>query len=322
MTLLISVANPRFVILLADRRITADGKLVDDQYNKLTILCCQDARVAIAFTGLARAKQFDTSEWIMSYLDKIAPPNDWFDSIFEGMRSEIDDEFKRCKFTKYGLTILVTGFVHANSATTRVSQTISNVTESGEIGAEFRIVKESVGDGDGTAVVAGKTTAVSSRARNALKILADSLADPRNAVRKAVRTLHDAAESGSAMRTIGDYCNSAVIECLPDTPIVATYHVPRVDRVVHGPSIVITGAMSSYGVEMQGPNALTGPEIGKKAHCWCGSGLFFRYCHRKKFGSVYAKSTLFRAPMTWMQRCEFPDARPSGRIFVVKGGFE
>ena len=112
MTLLVSILNTEFAILLADRRLTSGGNLVDDHYNKLTVLCCHNARVAIAFTGLAQAGTFDTSEWMMSYLNKVGDVDDRFDAIFDGMRIEIESELKRRSLTQHVLTILVSGFEH------------------------------------------------------------------------------------------------------------------------------------------------------------------------------------------------------------------
>jgi hypothetical protein len=68
MTLLFSLANNEYSILLADRRISRDGKLVDDEFNKLCILFSDDARLAIAYSGPAISNVGNTSEWLFNAL--------------------------------------------------------------------------------------------------------------------------------------------------------------------------------------------------------------------------------------------------------------
>ena len=68
MTLIVAAGNKDFAVLAADRRLTSNGKLVDDEANKATILACYDARMAIAFTGLATWGSFSTEKWLLESL--------------------------------------------------------------------------------------------------------------------------------------------------------------------------------------------------------------------------------------------------------------
>lgn len=64
MTLVLGLINHRQAILVSDRRYTVNGQVLDagdDERNKASVLFCQDARVAVGFTGLAKAGDFDTS---------------------------------------------------------------------------------------------------------------------------------------------------------------------------------------------------------------------------------------------------------------------
>ena len=68
MTLIVALGNTEQVIQISDRRLTCDGKLIDDESNKCGVLFCLNARMAFGFTGLARWKNFETTKWLfMSY---------------------------------------------------------------------------------------------------------------------------------------------------------------------------------------------------------------------------------------------------------------
>lgn len=71
MTLILAFANREIAVLLADRRISSNGRLIDDEYNKLVVLCCHDARVALAFTGLAQMANLDIATWLTNTVGEI-----------------------------------------------------------------------------------------------------------------------------------------------------------------------------------------------------------------------------------------------------------
>ena len=58
MTLILGLANQQQVILISDRRLSCNGKVVEDESNKAATFNLQDARLAVAFTGLASAGTF------------------------------------------------------------------------------------------------------------------------------------------------------------------------------------------------------------------------------------------------------------------------
>ena len=71
MTLIVAMANDSIAVLVADRRITQGQIVLDDEFNKVTVLVCKDARLSAAFTGLATYNDFNTSEWIANTLHQI-----------------------------------------------------------------------------------------------------------------------------------------------------------------------------------------------------------------------------------------------------------
>jgi hypothetical protein len=71
MTLILALLNRDQAVLASDRRVTHDGRLVDandDEYDKTAIVTFEDARLAVAFTGLAKQDASLTNEWLLRAL--------------------------------------------------------------------------------------------------------------------------------------------------------------------------------------------------------------------------------------------------------------
>ena len=81
MTLIVSLLNCEKAVLLADRRISADGQTLDDGYNKVCVYCGHDARIVFAFTGIATFQGFDTSTWLMRELHELGESR--IDKLFD-----------------------------------------------------------------------------------------------------------------------------------------------------------------------------------------------------------------------------------------------
>jgi hypothetical protein len=59
MTQVVAAGNWSYAVVVADRRFTVDGQLVDeadDERNKLLIVATPTTRLAVAFCGLARLR--------------------------------------------------------------------------------------------------------------------------------------------------------------------------------------------------------------------------------------------------------------------------
>ena len=321
MTLLLAMVRPDYVVLLADRRITSGGELVSDAQTKLTILCCTDARVALAFTGLAKAGSFDVHSFIVDVISDAGATDGRFEAVVARLQEALRLELRRRSLDRHALTILMTGYFHGNASTRTICVELSNWDAGTESVIDFQLrCRHPAGTGR-FVHLNGMTCAVSDAAIKELELMATRPIDRRHVVRKAVQILQRSAERREAARAIGHNCNTAIIEASVDTSITCTYHLRQAESEVHGPAVVIVGALTQSSVMMRGDQMLAGPEIRKREPCWCGSGLRFKGCHYRKFGSTYVNAQAFRKPLTWMCRFTVPDARPAGSFFCVAGGF-
>lgn len=322
MTLLLSIINDVYSILISDRRISSGTTIVDDQYNKMCILCCDDARVSIAFTGIATSGSFDTSKFIMETLEQVEASSDKLSDMLEELRSRIGSALSKLRLSGYPLTILVTGYRYDELGGVPCAFRISNVDSEGRIEKEFFISGIAKSSGGQIIEFAGMTPAIPIGTYASLTEIARLTTDPRHALRRAVMALQKSAASKDAMRTIGQFCNSAIILRQVDTNIVSTFHAPKGAKMISGPNSIITKGLYSYGNSMSSQKLLTGPEIRKREPCWCESGKRFKDCHMKKFGSSYASVPAFKRPMTWVTRIELAAPRLSGKLFQICGAFE
>lgn len=75
MTLLLGLVNRQQAILVSDRRLSVNGRVVEDDSNKAGILVCRDAHVAFGFTGLAQDVRFVTRRWLTEALMESVEPD-------------------------------------------------------------------------------------------------------------------------------------------------------------------------------------------------------------------------------------------------------
>ena len=75
MTLILTLGNNDQMIQISDRRLSSNGKLIDDESNKCGVLFCKKARTAFGYTGLAQWKSFNTQKWLLKALHDSAQPD-------------------------------------------------------------------------------------------------------------------------------------------------------------------------------------------------------------------------------------------------------
>jgi hypothetical protein len=115
MTLIIGLQNRDQTVLLSDRRVTRDGRLVDDESNKAAVFVCKNARVAVAFTGLAKAGAFQTSRWLSEALMESAPPDYLIEPTIVRLRERATRALQGVRVTNQAdkrLSILLAGYTY------------------------------------------------------------------------------------------------------------------------------------------------------------------------------------------------------------------
>ena len=320
MTIIVALANRETAILLADRRISNEGHIVDDEYNKLIVLCCHDAKVALAFTGLARMPGLDMTDWLTECLLKIEKAGvRTLAETISGLKDHLDHLFRSIQ-GEHKLTVVICGFVYWNDVPEPCIYKISNFEFNDHAQRDF-ILGSVCGSPDGSVEVAGASSGLPQETLQRLRSLLERKVPRQSLVRFAVRHLQSAARKHQSLGTVGERCNAAVIQAARDTPITSTYHVPKGARQAFGCNVVIYEGLFCYGVDIMAPQILAGGEIRKNDPCWCGSGQPFKHCHLKKFGAVEVAAQAWKRPLNWVVEIERNDPVPSGRLFRIQSGF-
>jgi len=99
MTLILALGNRRQTVLVSDRRLMSNGRVVEDESNKAAVFVCRDARLAVAFTGLAEYGTFRTRFWLPTALLESAAPDYSMSGIIERFRARATRDFAQLPST-------------------------------------------------------------------------------------------------------------------------------------------------------------------------------------------------------------------------------
>ncbi|WP_373506591.1 hypothetical protein [Thiocapsa sp.] len=121
MTIILALGNRQQVIQLSDRRLSRNGRLVDDESNKSGILFCPDARLAFGYTGLARYGSFKTIDWLLHALHDAGPPTFLVHDVMEKLKANATRTFREHPALKAApreakkLSLMFSGYVYLRS---------------------------------------------------------------------------------------------------------------------------------------------------------------------------------------------------------------
>jgi len=297
MTLLLSGVTQEFGIVLSDRRVTANGELVDDEVNKTTGYFCTDAKVVLTYTGLARAGSFETGSWLQDFLVHNSEPERRWVPLRTRLVKSLEDQMKKvaAPIAAKRLSILVTGYQYSEDGdmAAAVLTRISNFEKGDAILAQpseaFHVEdarpRQPSNKPPYLFIVAGTTRGIEARMSQEFQELLISQAPGRGVADKALELGITAAQSPRSAGVVGQSWSSAVIFSHPRDPIWVQYHAPTpvkeqwtanlVDAT--GPHPVI--GLSSLMVETAEPSAHSFPGTRRNAPCPCGSGKKYKKCH-------------------------------------------
>src|ERR1051325_2606816 len=121
MTLILALGNSDQMIQLSDRRLSWDGQVVEDEASKAGLLICLNARLVFGFTGLAKAGDFKTRDWLLDAIQDCGPPahDHSLDGILERLRIRATETFcqhadlRGLQRKDKRLSIMFSGYMHA-----------------------------------------------------------------------------------------------------------------------------------------------------------------------------------------------------------------
>ena len=292
MTLIFAVTSPKYALIVADARLSAGEKIVDDDSTKVGVLDCQDATALYAYTGLASIPgRFTARCWIQETFLACAPPDYSFPQILERFVVAANAKFSSLGFRRISarqrrLSIVLTGFQYDGVP---IAGLISNFESfSGTVephAREFRSYGLSATNPDQGAVIAvhGNFDALKiDQTQSLMKLVTDGR--PPQAVRdKCEALIHDLAGDPKSSGTIGRTILGGTLTLnARGRPLAEAYYssdVPRSHRrmLAH----VSAQRHQSMAISDIVLNFLGAPTPGKQprnSKCACGSGLKYKSC--------------------------------------------
>ena len=320
MTLVLGAVGPRHAVLVADRRVTRDGLLLDDEYNKVTVLFCEDAKFGVAFTGMARIGQTPTHEWIASTLARLTEDQPKSADLLVALSAALSTAVAEHSGEDKRLALMLVGFVYWESTPSGRIYEITNFAAGGKGATNFETFSFSVGE-TAVAHAIGDTSHLHQSTLPTFCSLVTGQLTRSDLVRYAVFQLRRTAKTAGARSTIGESCNAITLTAPVNTVVTSTYHTTKHSPAAYGANVVIAQGLLSTGEMVSGPGVVSGKEIQKKDSCWCGSGVAYSKCHLRKFGATNLFHPAWRMPLASFIKLQRELTWPSGNVFCVSSSY-
>jgi hypothetical protein len=304
MTLIIGLGNQNQVALISDRRLSSNGKIVEDESNKACTFVCRDARLAVAFTGLAQAGSFLTRRWLLEAILESAQPDYMMRPTIARLCDRATIDFAKITNVKKQykrLSIVLAGYCYDEEPPRCYFYQISNFEgfdhkqpPLAEPSDKFSVycMRESRPSNISPAIVlvAGAYQALNQKYVNTLLTLLRDNRPHQAIVGKGVEILRELAKSHKSNNVIGKQCTSIILPSDPKASPFGSYHSFKPTHKTYLPSYVMArgeegGAFiidsPEFHVEDSSgrPEILNVPRVGRNWPCPCGSGKKYKKCH-------------------------------------------
>ena len=306
-TLILAVLNRDQAILVSDRRVTVDGRLVDptdDERNKAGVLVTRDARAAFAYTGLATFQTFDTERWLLETLPKCAPPDFAIEPLLTRFARQAEHDIGALSVAPKikRLTVMIAGYSYDDGGTPRGHLwRISNFeggpgdparnTASAAFTVAYWRDLQNAADCFCLGAAAGSTAALKERHMEAMHALVHARRPVRGIVGKAVDVLREVARSPDSKDTISTHCTSIMLPSARGLQAQAEYHASAATATARGIAYVhaVGDQFGTLAMKMESLNQYDSggtplqvvPRVGRNQPCPCGRGKRYKHCHGK-----------------------------------------
>ena len=309
MTLIVSAGNEDYIVLAADQLLTradASGNptFFEDKSNKMTVLDTIDARVAIAYTGLAQdgvpkghqgpppPGAFSASYWIVEALCDCAEPDRMLEPMLFRLRDAADERFSRlnARGPARGIAIVIVGyrFRQPGEPDYRLMRfTLTNMHGSSPSGDDPFVLTVPEPLAVPFAEAAGYLYAWQDSDEAFLRKSADNAsgpADPNATVQRAAHTIRSMAARPASRGAIGAACSTIYISANPKHQWVSEHHPVKGVKEFRGVNEVTASAERiecAMNLTMGSGDGsfVLGPKLARNELCWCGSGKKYKRCH-------------------------------------------
>jgi hypothetical protein len=303
MTIILALGNSQQIIQISDRRLSGNGRTIDDESNKAGVLACPNARLSFGFTGLAKYGNFNTMDWLLGLISDAGPPNFQIYDILERLRVAASESFfnhpalRNLARHDKKLSVMFSGYLYNTGVPVQAYALISNYVD-WQSGWAFDVVQEEFNSRYFSATPGVEDPLFIQRIGNwsgirdaDIEKFRSFLAKKRPAqavVGYALSYLRELADHPGSSGTIGKQFTSIIIPQNPNADLEGSYHSNVVRREFYMPASVSLFPDQHWSianvmirpVEADTP-PMSFPTVNKNAPCPCGSRIRYKNCHGK-----------------------------------------
>lgn len=284
MTLIVAAGCREYAVLVADRRLSFNGQVRDDESNKLFVLRSNGLRLAVAYTGVAQLGSFRTSEWLPERLREAMQPAGILNlDHFCDRATEDFAHMRSARPADLFLFLGIVGFVAAPETNERqlTRVLIGNALLSegddgprlGRFGWSGGVYPS--GSPETFALVGGAIDRGYEPLRMELETFLAEGRPSKAVVAKSVDLIRGAAQSDPR---VGGQCSSIVLHSSGE--MVYEYHTSVPTKTIHSPAVITPKSIFlGVKIERQGDGVTSVPRVATRAPCPCGSGSRYGRCH-------------------------------------------
>lgn len=303
MTIILALGNDDQLIQISDRRLSSNGRMLDDESNKVGVMTCINARVAFGYTGIARYHSFRTIDWLLTALSEAGPPDYLAHSILERLKENATHTFQEHPALRLAprsvkkLSILFSGYIYGNGGPQLGYAVISNYTDL-DTGHQFDTTQDNFTARFFSSIDVIANPTLIQRVGNWHGISEQNMYQlrqilnerkPRKAILDvAIDFLRELSDRPESANSIGKQLTSISINPNLHEPVCTDYHSNVVMRGSYMPASVVLLPHQSFTisnisispVEDDTP-PMSVPKVNKNAPCPCGSRVRYKNCHGK-----------------------------------------
>lgn len=309
MTIILALGNSDQFIQLSDRRLSSNGRSVDEESNKAGSIICADARFIFGFSGLATIGTFKTRQWILETLYQSGPPDYTAYETLKRFTDRASVDFRTLPWLKdlspseKRLSIIFSGYLDSHRPPLGAGALISNYQDWAanvcypEAQDNFLFAKTNERRPSDEPMFfmqrIGNWPAMYKPDELSLRALLKDKKPKHAIISKCVELIRTMADRPEAHGTIGKQITSICIFRDPRNATEVGYHSNVTTYDNYLPSQVVSVSDNEHimmmdprlqAQESNGTPVLFIPKVARKAPCPCKSGKRYKHCHGKKRG--------------------------------------
>ena len=308
-TLILVAMNSDYAVQLSDRRLSVNGRSVDEETNKAVLIHARDGRLVAGYTGLGSYGSFRAHEFIAEVALEAATPDFSVAGVCQRFAAVATTKLNghpdgsSVPTSQRHLTISLVGFGPDSRYGPATPGGLLVTNGFGDhpgpakdhfIDTRVKRIRSGMDLTDITFIDAiGAAGGVTEGAVAPLRVMLSDHSPPEAIVGKGVELLRSWARQRSAGGTVGDQISSIVVPADITEGWTFDYHTAIAKDTVHYPITVdVTGRNPPAAFRLdvrQHEGAMAVPKVGRNHPCPCGSGLKYKRCHGPRAGGSRGK---------------------------------